>query len=218
MLTVNVYIIVIYDMITVDYCKCILLYSPLNSYLYVHWILLYILLLLISILCHTYKLYERLILNRITPTVESHLNKGQAGFRPGKSCTSQFLNLTQHIKDGYQNRMITGAAFVNLSAGCGTFNHRILIHKIFNTTRDSPLCRVIQNMLSGRRFYVELNNERSRWRKQKNRLPQASVLSPVLFNIYTNDSLKQHCLRAAYQAGYVWGQALKPYVDLPSPS
>ena len=39
MLTVNVYIIVIYEVITVDYCKCILLYSPLNSYLYVHWIL-----------------------------------------------------------------------------------------------------------------------------------------------------------------------------------
>ena len=39
MLTVNVFIIVIYDVITVDYCKCILLYSPLNSYLYVHWIL-----------------------------------------------------------------------------------------------------------------------------------------------------------------------------------
>ena len=36
---VNVYIIVMYDVITVDYCKCILLYSPLNSYLYVHWIL-----------------------------------------------------------------------------------------------------------------------------------------------------------------------------------
>ena len=31
-------------------------------------------------------------------------------------------------------------------------------------------------------------------------------------------SLQQHCLRAAYQAGYVWGQALKPYEDLPSPS
>ena len=39
MLTVNVHIIVIYDVITVDYYKCILLYSPLNSYLYVHWIL-----------------------------------------------------------------------------------------------------------------------------------------------------------------------------------
>ena len=150
----------------------------------------------ISLLCHTYKLYERLILNRINPTVESPLIKEQPGFRPGESCTSQLLNLTQHIEDGYQNRMITGAAFVDLAAAYDTVNHRILIQKIVNTTRDSPLCRVIQNMLSSRRFYVELNNERSRWMQQKNDLLQGSVLSPVLFNIYTNDQPIYHGTRS----------------------
>ena len=45
----------------------------------------------ISLLCHTYKLYERMILNRIAPTIEQHLINEQAGFRPGKSCTSQLL-------------------------------------------------------------------------------------------------------------------------------
>ena len=141
----------------------------------------------ISLLCHTYKLYERMILNRIAPTIEQHLIEEQAGVRPGKSCTRQLLNLTQHIEDDHQKSMITETAFVDLSTAYDTVNHRLSIQKLFNITQDSTLCRVIQNLLSNKRLYVELNNARSRWRIQKNGLPQESVLSPALFNIYTND-------------------------------
>ena len=94
----------------------------------------------ISLLSHTYKLYERLILNRIAPTIEEHLIKEQAGFRPGKSCTSQLFNLTQHKEDGYQEGKITGSAFVDLSAAYDTVNHRLLIQKLYNTTQDNKLC------------------------------------------------------------------------------
>ena len=52
----------------------------------------------ISLLCHTYKLFERMILNRLNPLIETMIIDQQAGFRPGKSTTGQLLNLTQHIE------------------------------------------------------------------------------------------------------------------------
>ena len=94
----------------------------------------------ISLLCHTYKLYERLILNRITPTVESHIIKEQTGFRPGKACTSQLLNLTQHIEDGYLNRMTTGAAFAALSAAYDTVVVYPLPWPLLVGESDVPAC------------------------------------------------------------------------------
>ena len=51
----------------------------------------------ISLLSHTYKLFERLLLNRIVPTVDELLIPEQAFFRPCKSTTSQVLNLTYQL-------------------------------------------------------------------------------------------------------------------------
>ena len=133
------------------------------------------------------KLYELLILMPISPLVDEKLTKGQAGFRPRRSCAGQLLNLTQHIEDGYKRKMLTGAAFVDLSAAYDTVQHRLMIRKLMDMTGDIDLCQVIRGLLSNRRFFVQLNDKKSRWRSQKNGLPQGSVLAPLLFNIYTND-------------------------------
>ena len=47
----------------------------------------------ISLLCNAYNLYERLILNRVSPLLEQHLIKEQGGFRPEMSCTIQHNEL-----------------------------------------------------------------------------------------------------------------------------
>ena len=68
-------------------------------------------------------------MNRIATTIEERLIKEKECYRPGKSCTSQLFNLTQHIEDGYQVETITGTAFVDLTAEYERVNHRLLIHK-----------------------------------------------------------------------------------------
>ena len=70
----------------------------------------------------------------------------QAGFRPGKSCTSQLLNLTEHIEDGYEKRLITGAVFVDLSAAYDTVNHRRLLSKVLDMTGDVHLTDLIRTV------------------------------------------------------------------------
>ena len=144
-----------------------------------------------------------MILNRIAPVVEQRLIKEQAGFRAGESSTSQMLNLTQHIVDGYQRGNITGAAFVDLSAAYDTVNPRILIQKLYNITLDSPLCRVIQNMLSSRSFYVELNNKRSRWRKQRTACHR-EVSCPPSFSTSTLTTSISKTERVASYTQTIW--------------
>ena len=141
----------------------------------------------ISLLCIAYKLYEKLLLTRIAPIVEDQLSKDQAGFRPGRSCCDQVLNLTQYIEDGFERKQVTGTVFVDLSAAYDTVNHRQLIIKAAKMLKSRRLIEALQSILSNRRFFVEMNGRKSRWRIQRNGLPQGSVLAPLLFNMYTND-------------------------------
>ncbi len=77
--------------------------------------------------------------------------------------------------------------FVDLTAAYDTVNHRALLLKVAKAVKNSTVVRITESLLNNRRFFVEMNTKQSRWRVQRNGLPQGSVLAPMLFNIYTND-------------------------------
>ena len=76
---------------------------------------------------------------------------------------------------------------MDLSAAYNTVNYGVLLTKLYGMIEDAEFTKPIRSMMRKRRFYVELNGKKRRWRNQKNGLPQGSVLSSVLFNVYTMD-------------------------------
>ena len=122
----------------------------------------------ISLLCHTYKLLERMMLNRLNPITEHPIIKEQAGVRARKACTNQLLNHTQYIEDGYEKSLATGTVFVDLSAVYDTVNHIVLLTKLYGMTEDAEFTKLIESMIRNRRFYVGPNGKKSRWRIRKN--------------------------------------------------
>ena len=76
---------------------------------------------------------------------------------------------------------------MDLSAAYVTVNHGVLLTKLYEMTEDAEFAKLVGRMMRNLRFYLELNGKKNRWRNHKNGLPQGSVLSPVLLNVYTND-------------------------------
>ena len=87
----------------------------------------------ISLLSITYKLFERILLSRISPLAEDLLSSDQAGFRPQRSTCDQVSALSTYIENGFERNFKTGAVFLDLTAAYDTVWHTGLLVKLCPT-------------------------------------------------------------------------------------
>jgi len=85
---------------------------------------------LISLLCVSFKILERLIYARVESIIDPLLPQEQAGLRHGRSAVDQVTLLTQDIEDSFSAKRKSGAVFDDLTADYDAVWHRGLTCKL----------------------------------------------------------------------------------------
>ena len=86
------------------------------------------------------KLFERLILSRLTFHLESNhlLSTCQAGFRPGRSSLDQILTLSQSIWDGFKRKNLQTEPFWHLLTSPRLLTRSGTLLFFINSSRSNP--------------------------------------------------------------------------------
>jgi hypothetical protein len=152
----------------------------------------------ISLLSTTGNLFEKTILKMLLKHIEERglLNTSQFGFRARHSTTLQCMRLMDHVILNFNNKMSTAIVFLDIEKAFDTTWHSGLLCKLSMEFSNS-LIKLIGSFLSQLKFRVSVEGEISTPREMQAGVPQGSVLSPTMFNLYINDAPQTHGVHLA---------------------
>lgn len=135
------------------------------------------------------KITEHLVKNRLEWFVESHglLAESQYGFRKGRSTMDSLGIFTADIRLAFSRNHSILAAFLDISSAYDHVIVSILKNKLSLLQIPPVFINFIVNMLSERSIHIIQEDSNIKSRLISRGLPQGSVLSPILYNIYTYD-------------------------------
>lgn len=142
----------------------------------------------ISLLPVISKIFERLLLKRLEPVIQSRklIPSHQFGFRRKHSTIDQIHRITTIIEKAFEERKVCSAVFLDVSQAFDKVWHEGLECKLH---KDLPrqFFEILKSYITERYFRVRHGREYSELTRITAGVPQGSVLGPILYLLYTRD-------------------------------
>jgi retron-type reverse transcriptase len=99
------------------------------------------------------------------------------------------MRLTDHVTLNFNNKISAAAVFLDIEKAFDTTWHTGLLYKLSKLEFSTNIIKLLSSFLSQRNFKVSVEGVMSTPREMQAGVPQGSVLSPTLFNMYINDAV-----------------------------
>ena len=145
----------------------------------------------ISLLPSFSKILEKIVYKRLYSFFSRFnlFSNSQFGFRKGHSTSHANCLLIDRVTAAFEKKLTTLGIFLDLSKAFDRIDYKILLHKLRHYGVRGTALDWFESYLTGRTQQVCINDHASNNINAINfSVPQVSILGPLLFSIYVNDS------------------------------
>ncbi len=114
-----------------------------------------------------------------------YLDNFQSGFRAHHSTKTALIKIINNICHNSDTGKISVLVLLDLSSAFDTVDYNILLERLENWVGLSGMGhKWFRSYLEGRGYFVSIGEHKSKWTSMTCRVPQGSILSPLLFSLY----------------------------------
>ena len=144
----------------------------------------------ISLMSHITKVLLRVLLRRMRKCLRPEISRTQFGFVPDKGTRNAIFTLSMLMERCIQVQKDLYICFIDYSKAFDKVRHDELFNILASLDIDGKDLRIIRNLYWDQNAAVRIEGEVSEFKKIKRGVRQGCVMSPDLFNIYSETILR----------------------------
>ncbi len=145
----------------------------------------------ISLLNSAYKVFAKILHNRLLPHAETVVGDYQCGFRPNRSTSDEIFNVRLILQKGKEFKVDTHHLFIDFKSAYDKTKRNELLVVMRELGFELKLIRLVRATLKGTQSRVKLREDMSDPFEIKEGLKQGDALSTLLFNVALEGAMRR---------------------------
>ena len=145
----------------------------------------------IALITHASKVLLKVMQRRIEPYMQRELAAEQAGFRKGRETRDQIANLRWILEKGREYNKHIYMCFIDYSKAFDCVDHTLLWRALEDMGVPKHLIVLLRNLYCNQEATVRTEAGDTEWFKIGKGVRQGCILSPYLFNLYTETIMRR---------------------------